>query len=194
MDKAEFARLFEEYMADKREELSRKYNRVLPSGELIFNRFDKGEYLGCGKGSSVYDTSVIMGDVQIGEEVWVGPYTILEGSSAKLTIGNHVSIAAGVMIYTHDSTKNYVSGGKEPFQKKPVSIGNHTSIGTLSMISCGVTIGNHCVIGAYSFVKDDIPDYSIAAGVPARIIGKVNIQDDGSVEFEYLQDNQPDSK
>ncbi len=186
MEKGEFARLLEEYMAEKRKEMTQTYNRVLPSGELIFNRFDKAKYLGCGEGSSVYDTSVIMGDVEIGEHVWVGPYTILEGSSAKLTIGNFVSIAAGVMVYTHDSTKYYVSGGKETFQKAPVTIGNCTSIGTLSMISCGVSIGDHCVIGAYSFVKDNVPDYSIAAGIPAKVIGRVRIQDDGSVSFDYL--------
>ena len=185
MEKEEFARLFMEYMADKRTEMSQRYNRVLPTGELIFNRFDKGKYLGCGDGSSVYDTSVIMGDVKIGDHVWVGPYTILEGSSAKLIIGSFVSIAAGVMIYTHDSTKYYVSGGKESFQKAPVTIGDYTSIGTMSMIGCGVTIGEHCVIGAYSMVKENVPDCSIAAGIPARIIGKVRIQDDGSVRFEY---------
>ena len=172
-------------MADRRDDMRAKYNRVLPSGELIFNRFDKGRYLKCGENSSVYDTCVVMGDVEIGDNCWVGPYTILEGSSAKLTIGNFVSIDAGVMIYTHDSTKYYVTGGKDPFKKAPVSIGDNTVIGTLTMIGAGVKIGSHCVIGAHSFVNSDIPDYSIAAGVPAKVIGRVLIKEDGTCDFDY---------
>lgn len=185
MTDEEFAAHLERYMANKREEMREKFNRVLPSGEYIFNRFDKAVYLKCGKGSSVYDTSVIMGDVEIGENVWVGPYTLLEGSNAKLTIGNNVSIGAGVMIYTHDSTKRYASGKDIAMDTGDVTIGDHVSINTMSTISCNVTIGNHCVIGANSLVNRDVPDYSIFAGTPAKKIGEVVIHDDDSVEFLY---------
>jgi len=188
MKTEEFGRLFDSWMAEKRGEMKDRYNRVLPSGELIFNRFDKGAYLRCGKGSSVYDTSVVMGDVEIGEHVWVGPYTLLEGSNGKLRIGNYVSIDAGVMIYTHDSTKYYVSGGKDPFVSGDVTIGDHTVIGTMSMIGCGVSIGERCVIAAHSYVNRDIPDGSIAAGVPAKIIGKVSIDEDGHASFVYFRE------
>lgn len=186
MDNAQFEEQFNELMRSRREEMKSKYNRVLPSGELIFNRFDKSAFLKCGKDSSIYDTSVVMGDVSIGDNVWVGPYTILEGSTAALTIGNFVSIAAGVMIYTHDSTRYYVSGGKAPFAKGPVTIGDNTVIGSMSVIGRNVTIGKHCVIGAYSFVNKSIPDYSIAVGVPAKVIGKVILEDEG-VRFEYFK-------
>jgi acetyltransferase-like isoleucine patch superfamily enzyme len=182
----EFQELFEQYMGNKRAEMRTMYNRVLPSGELIFNRFDKGKYLACGENSSVYDTSVVMGDVKIGSHVWVGPYTLLEGSNARLIIGDYVSIDAGVMIYTHDSTAYYVSGGKNDFITGDVIIGSNTVIGTMSMIGCNVTIGEHCVVGAHSFVNKDLPDYSIAAGVPAKVIGKVKIGKDGKAEFVYF--------
>lgn len=185
MKTEEFGALFEAWMAEKRQEMKDRYDRVLPSGELIFNRFEKGKYLKCGEGSSVYDTSVVMGEVEIGDHVWVGPYTLLEGSNAKLKIGNFVSIDAGVMIYTHDSTRYYVSGGKDPFVSEDVTIGDNTVIGTMSMIGCGVTVGKHCVIAAHSYVNRDVPDYSIAAGVPARVIGRVKIGEDGHASFEY---------
>ena len=185
MKTEEFGALFEGWMAEKRQEMKDRYDRVLPSGELIFNRFEKGKYLKCGEGSSVYDTSVVMGEVEIGDHVWVGPYTLLEGSNAKLKIGNFVSIDAGVMIYTHDSTRYYVSGGKDPFVSGDVTIGDNTVIGTMSMIGCGVTVGKHCVIAAHSYVNRDVPDYSIAAGVPARVIGRVKIGEDGHASFEY---------
>lgn len=182
----EFSVLFDAHMQQKREEMRKKFDRVLPSGEYIFNRFDKNEYLGFGKGSSVYDTSVIMGHVEVGDHVWIGPYTLLDGSAEKLTIGDFVSVDSGVMIYTHDSTKYYVSGGKDPFVSGAVTIGSHVVIGTMSMIACGVTVGDHSVIAAHSFVNEDVPAYRIAAGNPAKIIGEVILDEEGRAEFRYF--------
>lgn len=186
MDDKEFTKLLDKYLKNSRDKMKNEYNRVLPTGELLFNRFDKANYLKCGEGTSIYDTSVIMGDIKIGENVWIGPYTLLEGINAKLTIGNYVSIDTGVTIYTHDSTKYHVSGGKNSFLSGDVSIGDNTVIGTMSMISCGVSIGNKCVIAAHSFVNCDVPDNSIVAGIPAKIIGKVMENEDGTVEFKYF--------
>jgi len=181
-----FEQELDDYIRNKRQDMKDKYNRVLPTGELIFNRFEKAKYINCGEGTSVYDTSIIMGDVKIGDHVWVGPYTILEGINEDLIIGNFVSIDAGVMIYTHDSTKYFVSGGKAPYETGKVRIGDNTVIGTMSMIGYGVTVGSHCVVGAHSFVNKDIPDFSIAAGLPAKIIGKVVIKEE-IVTFEYFK-------
>ena len=102
-----------------------------------------------------------------------------------MTVGDFVSINTGVQVYSHDSTKHYVSGGKVPFKTGPVTIGDCTVIGSMSMIACGVTIGSHCVVGAGSMVTQDIPDGHIAAGTPARLIGKVEIQDE-DVRFLYF--------
>lgn len=187
MNREEFEIQFNDLMERKRNDMKEKFNRVLPSGELIYNRFDKSRDMGFGKDSSIYDTSVVMGDIEVGNHVWIGPYTLLDGSSGKLKIGDYVSIDAGVMIYTHDSTKNYVSGGKAPFIKGDVTIKGYSVIGTMSMISCGVTIGQHCVVAAHSFVNIDVPDYSIVAGCPAKIIGKVVEDAEEGVRFEYFK-------
>lgn len=194
MNEKEFGRLLEDYLSDRRDEMKKKFDRVLPTGELLFNRFDKGRYLNCGEGSSVYDTSIIMGDVRIGKHVWIGPYSLLEGINGRLTIGDFVSINTGVCIYTHDSTKYYVSGGQAPFRKGDVTIGDNTVIGTMSMVGCNVKIGSHCVIGAHSMVVADVPDYSIAAGVPARIIGQVKCMEDGTVDFQYFRRERRDGR
>lgn len=187
MDINEFGKLYEQYMDTKRDEMKKKYNRVLPSGELVFNRYEKAKYLNYGEGTSVYDTSVVMGDVEIGKNTWIGPYTLLEGLNAKLTIGDNVAISSGVLIYTHDSTKSQLSGGREAFKVGEVTIGNNTMIGSMSTIICGVNVGNYCVIGAHSFVNRDIPDCKIAAGVPVEIIGDVIFNADGTVELEYYK-------
>ena len=54
------------------------------------------------------------------------------------------------------------------------------------MVGCNVTIGDHCVVAAHSFVNEDIPDYSIVVGVPAKIIGKVELDGDGNVNFAFF--------
>ena len=183
--KQNFETEFDSYMQVLREQMYKKYNRVLPTGELIFNRFDKAKFLKCGEKSSVYDSCVVLGDVKIGCNVWVGPYTLLDGSGGTLLIEDFVSVAAGTMIYTHDSSKYYVSGGKTPFEKGAVTIKNNSVIGTMCVIKHGITIGKHCIVGAQSFVNKDVPDYSIVVGVPATIIGKVVLGEEG-VHFEYF--------
>ena len=57
---------------------------------------------------------------------------------------------------------------------KPVLIKQAAWIGTKSTICAGVTIGKGCVIGANSVVTKDVPDYSLAVGVPAKVIKKYN--------------------
>jgi len=106
--------------------------------------------------------------VSVGKNVWIGPYTILDGSGGGLTIGDNCDICAGVQIYTHN-TVNRVMNNSE-IEKAPVIIGNNVYIGPNTIISMGCKIGNRVVIGANSFVNKDIPDNSKAFGTPANII------------------------
>ena len=54
-----------------------------------------------------------------------------------------------------------------------VLIGDDTWIGTNVVIAGTVEIGKHCVIGANSVVTHDIPDYSVVAGCPAKVIKQI---------------------
>ncbi|NMM61968.1 acyltransferase [Clostridium sp. P21] len=165
--------------------LYKNWNRVLPTNELFFDRWKKAEYVNCGENTSIYDSSVIMGNVCIGKNVWIGPFTLLEGINGKLTIGDNCDISAGVHIYTHDSSLNVISGGKVPLKKGNVYIGNNTYIGSMSVIKEDVSIGNSCIIGANSFVNKDIPDNCVAVGTPAKIIGKVIVNGENT-KIEYF--------
>ena len=121
-----------------------------------------------GAGSSVYDSCLVLGEVSVGENTWVGPYTILDGSGGGLVIGRDCSISAGVHIYTHDTVERIIKG--QPIATAPVRIGNHVYIGPHTIVSKGVTIGDYVVIGANSLVNHDIPSESKAYGTPARIV------------------------
>lgn len=124
--------------------------------------------LGFDNGASVYDSAIVIGDVALGKDTWVGPFVLLDGSG-RLKIGANCSISAGVQIYTHDTVAWATTGGYDEAERAPVVIGDDCYIGPNAVISKGVTIGNRCVIGANSFVNSDLPDGSRAWGVPARI-------------------------
>lgn len=169
----EFAAKIEASLAEKRKAVWNDWHRILPTNELLFDRWEKAKLMQAGEGSSVYDSSVIMGEVKLGAHVWVGPFTVLEALNGTITIGDYCSISSGVQIFTHDSVKWALSGGRCSNEVGDVSIGSNTYIGGLSIISKNVKIGSCCVIGANSFVNADIPDCSIAFGSPARVVGKV---------------------
>lgn len=162
-----------------------KWNRLLPFSEMFIDRWKKAKKLGFADGASIYDNSYVYGNVKVGKNTWIGPFTILDGSGVELKIGDFCSISAGVQIYTHDSVKWALSSGKDEYRKSSTYIGNNCYIGPSSIIQAGITVGNHCVIGALSLVNKNLPDFSIAWGQPAKIVGKVVINNKDEIELEY---------
>jgi acetyltransferase-like isoleucine patch superfamily enzyme len=158
-------------------------NRSLPLPELLTDRWQRAKALSFGEGTSVYDSVLVFGDVNVGKNTWIGPFVILDGSG-RLQIGSHCSISAGVQIYSHNTVLWAVSGGKEQYQYKPTTIGDNCFIGPMSIIQNGVTIGNHCVVAANSFVNKDVLPYTIVGGTPSKIIGHVVVSEEG-IRLEY---------
>lgn len=168
-------RLLKNYYLAARNRVNRRWRRTLPFGEYVVDRWEKARLLGFGEGSSIYDSAVVLGEVRVGKHTWIGPFTVLDGSGG-LEIGDYCSISSGVQVYTHDSAKWAVSGGREALERSPTRIGSRCYIGPNTVIARGVTIHDGCVIGANSLVLSSIPPNSRAWGTPCRVTGRTDGQ------------------
>lgn len=164
-----FFRLLESLKQNFEKELKQQFDRSLPFNELLFDRWERAKQLGFGEGASVYDSCCIFGNVKVGKNTWVGPFTVLDGSGG-LAIGNNCSISAGVQIYSHDSVEWATSGGIKPYIYSSTKIGDNCYIGPNSIIVKGVEIGDGSIIGANSFVNKSFISKSKIAGNPAVLI------------------------
>lgn len=116
-------------------------------------------------GVKIGKNCIIIGDVTWGSE----PYLI--------QIGDNCRITNGVRFFTHDGgvwvIRNlYNEENIDVFGK--ITIGNNVNISWDVTILPGVTIGNNVIIGAGAIVTHDVPDNSVVAGVPARIIETID--------------------
>ena len=89
----------------------------------------------------------------------------------RIEIGEDVAISHDVTIMDSDAHEGLWEGYEKT---KPIKIGNHVWIGTRVTILKGVTIGDNAIIAAGSVVTKDVPNNTIVAGVPAKVI-KTNI-------------------
>lgn len=95
----------------------------------------------------------------------------------KVIIEENVLIADKV--YISDNIHRY-EDIKIPIMNQPIQFKNEVIIGQNSWIGenvsiVGAKIGKHCIVGANSFVNKDVPDYSVVAGCPAKIIKTYDI-------------------
>ena len=109
--------------------------------------------------------------VTIGDRCLIGRGSGIVGHFS-IIIGNDVW--TGHHVYITDQNHGYeditrpISQQTQP--ERAVVIGDGSWLGYGAVVLPGVTIGKHCVIGANSVVTSDIPDFSVAVGVPARVI------------------------
>jgi acetyltransferase-like isoleucine patch superfamily enzyme len=112
----------------------------------------------------------------IGDHAAIGMDATIS-AAAKIIIEEYVFTARNVYISDHGHEFHDVSIpiASQGIRKiAPVLIGRHSWLGQNVVILPGVTIGRHCVIGANSVVTKDVPEYSVVAGAPARIIERFN--------------------
>jgi acetyltransferase-like isoleucine patch superfamily enzyme len=126
----------------------------------------------------------------IGRETTIGPFVEIQRGvtvGARCKISSHAFICSGVTIedevfighgvmFTNDLFPRATNDDgtlKRPgdWDETRTKVKHRASIGSNATILSGVTIGAGAMVGAGAVVTDDVPDYAIVAGVPARVIG-----------------------
>lgn len=112
------------------------------------------------------------GTIRLGRTVFLGPYTVVYGHGG-VSIGDNCLIAMHCRILSSNHTIAPVGTPirTQPDIQQPTHIGNDVWIGAGVTILGGVTIGDGAVVGAGSVVTKDLPAFSIAHGVAARVVG-----------------------
>lgn len=151
------------------------FSRIRRNAWLTCN--DKNSRISVGKSTGISSFVKIKvqegGFVDIGDHCSIHSFSVIYGNGG-VTIGNHVRIATSVIIVPNnhnfdDISKNIYEQG---ISKKEIVIKDDVWIGAGAIILAGVTIGAHSVIAAGCVVTKDVPENSVVAGVPGRVIRK----------------------
>ena len=108
-------------------------------------------------------------NIELGENFYSN-HNLVILDCAKVTFGDNVFVAPNCGFYTASHPLDYKTRNEGLEYAKPIRVGNNVWIGGNVVVLGGVTIGNNVVIGAGSVVTKDIPDNSVAFGVPAKKI------------------------
>ena len=103
---------------------------------------------------------------KLGYKTDIGAFTYINALYG-VVIEDYVQIGSHCSIYSVSTIDN---------KEGQVTLKRNCRIGSHSVIMPGVTIGENSIIGALSFVNQDIPPNTIAAGVPAKVIKKIDAQ------------------
>ncbi len=134
--------------------------------ERMIHGYDIHETAKISRGVKIIYNDKTKKKLVVGRNVFVGTGCILDITKG-IFIENEVQIAPGVMIFTHDSSKNR----KDPVERDVV-IKNGAYIGAGAIILQGVTIGENAIIGAGAVVTKDVEKNTIVGGIPAKVIGE----------------------
>jgi maltose O-acetyltransferase len=119
----------------------------------------------------VVDADVLVArGLQLGHDVYIGPRAIIDPWHCWLiTIGDEATLAPGVHLLAHDaSTKRHLGWTRIG----RIVIGRRAFIGAGSIVLPNTTVGDDAIVGAGSIVRHDVPPGCVAAGNPARAIGR----------------------
>lgn len=125
------------------------------------------------KGKIVVDNAYKdLSNLLIGNKCFIGKQVFFD-LPEKIIIEDECVISAGVKIITHSDCGDRAMSKWYPRKNKEVKIGFGSWIGVDSIILSGVSLGKCCVVAAGSVVTESFPDYSVLAGIPAKIVKKL---------------------
>lgn len=157
------------------------------SGYFVHESSYIDEDVQIGEGTKIWHFCHIQSGARIGKHCSLGQNVNVAGNVVignDVKIQNNVSVYEGVeledgvfcgpsCVFTNDLTpRARYPKGRENYKKTIVREG--ASIGANATIVCGHTVGKFAMVAAGAVVTKDVPDYALVAGVPAKVIGKVD--------------------
>ena len=129
--------------------------------------------------SYIFPNATVIGNVRIGDGVWIGPGAVLRGDYGRIEVGSFSAIEDNCVVHARPGEKTVIE--------------EHATIGHLSVIhtghvrnwavvGMGATVSDFAKVGVWAVVGEgavvrnrfEIPDESIAVGVPAKVVGKID--------------------
>ena len=133
----------------------------------------------CGTKVHIPASVQLMGQgMQLGNDVHLGENNLFMCTNAPIVMGDHIMLGPGVTMITGDHRIDipgkYMTqiGEKDklPENDQPIVLKGDNWIGANVTVLKGVTIGEGAVVAAGAVVVNDIPDYALAGGVPAKVL------------------------
>jgi len=135
------------------------------------------ELIEIGNHVRVDDFCILSGSIIMGSYIHISAYTAIYAKFG-VVLGDFVTVSGRVMIYSQndDYSGRYLTNPMVPSKYTNatgarVILKKHSIIAAGSIILPGITLGEGACVGAHSLVKNDVPDWCIFAGVPAKKIG-----------------------
>jgi carbonic anhydrase/acetyltransferase-like protein (isoleucine patch superfamily) len=133
-----------------------------------------------GKGTFVHPEAVIIGDVEIGDNCYIGATAVLRADTGKIKIGDGTNVQDGAIIHADPGTEAVIGRnnliGHGAMLHGPLVVGEDVMVGISSVVLTGCEIGDGCIIGAGSVVRNNtkLAPRRMVAGVPASEVREVS--------------------
>ncbi|MDI6739431.1 MAG: acyltransferase, partial [Candidatus Edwardsbacteria bacterium] len=108
-------------------------------------------------------------NLNIGDKCYIGKGVFFDLPD-KIIIEDECAISAGVKFITHEDCGKRIMSKWYPRQRGRIVVGSGSWIGVNAIILNGVVLGKCCVVAAGSVVTNSFPDYSVIAGMPAKVV------------------------
>ena len=140
------------------------------TGEFLRHAFYRWTTEGCGDDACIgFATIASHPGIRIGSSTYIGNFCSLGNVEIEddVLIASHVSIMNGCR--QHGTSRLDIPIRAQQGEFVPVTVGTGSWIGEHATVAADV--GRHCIVGAGSLVLQPIPDYAVAVGSPAKVIG-----------------------
>jgi len=150
-------------------------NVVVDDNCLLDAKGDTNAGITIGSGVFVGRNTILScknGDIVLGDRANIG-FNCEVFSASQVTVGADTLLAAYCYVIggDHESADPTTPVMAQARRSKGVTVGDGVWMGAGAKILDGVTIGSHAIVGAGAVVRVDVPEYAVAAGRPARIVG-----------------------